>query len=119
MDELDQFLIGRELADGWIIKAPREIHRDAVSACRSYVAKNVSGDTAFVKVLDPRAHGTLEDAQRQLSQLVLLLLSLDLSKERSRKQFSPTYALSLPLPVQLPFGFRRPALTRIYRCAGS
>jgi serine/threonine protein kinase len=70
MDELDHFLIGRELSEGWTITAPHETQRDAVSACRAYTARNVDGRDAFVKVLDPRANGSLEEAQQQLEQFI-------------------------------------------------
>jgi serine/threonine protein kinase len=70
MDELDSLLIGHSLAGGWVVQEPRHVQRDAASACRSYLARNSKGQNAFVKVLDPRANGSLEDAQNNLSQFI-------------------------------------------------
>jgi serine/threonine protein kinase len=70
MDEIDEFLIGKTLNGGWTITEPRHVQRDASSANRSYVARNANGDKAFVKVLDPRANNSLEEAQEQLSQFI-------------------------------------------------
>lgn len=50
-----------------MIREPRHMQRDSASACRSYVAENEKGEYAFVKVLDPRANGSLEEAQKHLS----------------------------------------------------
>src|ERR1700688_2105204 len=70
MDELDTLLIDRELTGGWIVREPRYVQRDAASACRTYLARNSKGENAFVKVLDPRANGSLEEAQNNLSQFI-------------------------------------------------
>jgi len=67
VDELDTFLVGSPLTGGWVIREPRHVQRDSASACRSYVAENEKGEHAFVKVLDPRANGSLEEAQKHLS----------------------------------------------------
>jgi hypothetical protein len=82
MDELDQFIIGRELAGGWVVEASREIHRDAASACRCYLARTKHDHTAFVKVLDPRANGSLQAAQRQLEQFIYERHIIDVCAER-------------------------------------
>jgi serine/threonine protein kinase len=70
MDEFDTFMVGRELEGNWIIEAPREIQRDTASACRSYLARNKENQTAFVKILDPRANGSLVEARNQLEQFI-------------------------------------------------
>lgn len=53
-----------------VVREPRYVQRDAASACRTYLARNSKGENAFVKVLDPRANGSLEEAQNNLSQFI-------------------------------------------------
>lgn len=86
MDEIDQFIIGRELAGGWVVEAPREINRDAASACRCYLARNKREQTAFVKILDPRANGSLQEAQRQLEQFIYERHVTDVCTKRNMRR---------------------------------
>jgi serine/threonine protein kinase len=83
MDELDRFIIGQTLEGGWIVHELRQVQRDAASACRSYVARNAKGANAFVKVLDPRANGSLEEAQNHLSQFIYERAIVDVCSERN------------------------------------
>jgi hypothetical protein len=54
MDDLDRFILEAELKDGWRAVSIHEIQRDQPNRCRTYVARNPSGDMGFVKVLPPR-----------------------------------------------------------------
>jgi hypothetical protein len=56
MDDLDRFILEAELKDGWRATAIHEIQRDQPNRCRTYVARNLSSDMGFVKVLPPK-HG--------------------------------------------------------------
>jgi serine/threonine protein kinase len=83
MDELDQLLIGQTLEGGWVVQEPRHVQRDAPSASRAYLASNSQGTKAFVKVLDPRANGSLQEAQNNLSQFIYEHAIVDVCAERN------------------------------------
>jgi serine/threonine protein kinase len=68
MDELDSYLTGRVLPDGWTILGPRFVQRDAPSASRTYIARSEEGQMAFVKLLDPSGHASLDEQQLALEQ---------------------------------------------------
>jgi serine/threonine protein kinase len=82
MDELDSLVIGKTLEGGWVVQEPRHVQRDSPSACRAYVARNARGANAFVKVLDPRANGSLQDAQNNISQFIYERAIVDVCTER-------------------------------------
>ncbi len=64
------------------MQEPRHVQRDSPSACRAYVARNAKGENAFVKVLDPRANGSLQDAQNNISQFIYERAIVDVCTER-------------------------------------
>lgn len=68
MDDLDHIVVGQELDGGWQVLEPRRIEHDRAGANRTYIAKHPDGRTAFVKVLDPRALGSLELLELQVQQ---------------------------------------------------
>jgi serine/threonine protein kinase len=68
MDDLDEFMLGKVLDDNWKVIEPRHVERDTTTANRTYVAQRTDGRVAFVKVLDPRGHGSLEEQEIQLQQ---------------------------------------------------
>jgi eukaryotic-like serine/threonine-protein kinase len=65
-DELDKIMLGQQLSGGWAIQEVRHVQRDAPGRCRTYLARNAEGRAAFVKVLDPRGFGSLEEQQQTL-----------------------------------------------------
>lgn len=89
MDELDSLVIGKTLEGGWVIQEPRHVQRDSPSACRAYVARNAKGANAFVKVLDPRANGSLQDAQNNISQFIYERAIVDVCTERKMHRRRP------------------------------
>jgi len=70
LDELDRYLIGRELDGGWTIVDPRRVQRDHPSVCRAYIAKNRDGRTGFVKVLDNRGTGDLDKSRLEIDRFI-------------------------------------------------
>jgi serine/threonine protein kinase len=86
MDEIDKFLLGKELADGWVVESVRHVQKDEAGACRSYIGRNRDGRLGFVKVLDPRANGSLEEAQQQLGQFVYERRVTDVCAERNMRR---------------------------------
>jgi serine/threonine protein kinase len=108
MDELDQFLIGRALIDGWTVAQPHLVQRDAATACRSYVARHADGRVAFVKVLDPRADGSLEQAQRRLAQFIYESHITEICGSRNMRRVIRGLAkgvLNTPPPFSLPLHY--------------
>lgn len=59
MDELDRFVLGSTLADGWKVSGLHEVARDQPNRCRTYQAIHPTKGRGFVKVL-PAATGDLE-----------------------------------------------------------
>jgi serine/threonine protein kinase len=53
VDELDRFILGAELKNGWRAVSVHEIQRDQPNRCRTYLARNQAQELAFVKVLPP------------------------------------------------------------------
>jgi hypothetical protein len=53
MDELDKYILGTDLKDGWRATGIHEIQRDQPNRCRTYLATNQVGELGFVKVLPP------------------------------------------------------------------
>lgn len=108
MDELDQFLIGRQITDGWVIEQSHLVQRDTTSVCRSYIARNPAGRVAFVKILDPRATGSLEEAQQQLGQFIYQCHVTDVCGSRNMRRVIRGLAkgvLNTPAPFSLPLHY--------------
>jgi hypothetical protein len=66
-----------------VVQEPRHVQRDAPSASRAYLARSSQGTRAFVKVLDPRANGSLQEAQNNLSQFIYEHAIVDVCAERN------------------------------------
>lgn len=68
-DDLDRYLVGKQLQGGWVISEPRRVERDHPSSCRCYCAVNGAGVKAFVKILDNRLTD-LDKARLELDRFV-------------------------------------------------
>jgi serine/threonine protein kinase len=53
MDDLDRIILETTLVGGWRAIAIHEIQRDQPNRCRTYYARDLSGQHGFVKVLPP------------------------------------------------------------------